>query len=96
MSLNAQTTSVSVSFSLSQSASYPDCMVTNAGTQTAFVSFGSGNSTLATLPGLGVVTATPVLAGESAILRKGVGTSTCAAITLSGSTTLYFTAGQGN
>ncbi len=94
--LTAQSTSASVSFSLAQSASYPDCMVTNAGGQTAFVAFGVGTSTAAATPAAGALNAVPVLAGESIILRKGVGSSSCAAIAPSGSTTLYFTAGQGN
>jgi len=96
ISLSAGTTSASVSFSLVQSAIYPDCMVTNAGMQTAFVTFGSGVSTLAGLPGPGALNAVPVLGGETVILRKGMGSSTCAAVTAASSTTLYFTAGQGN
>ncbi len=96
VSLSAQTVSASVSFSLTQSANYPDCMISNAGTQTAFVTFGQGSGTIAALPGAGVLDAIPVLAGETMILHKGVGNATCAAITSFGGTTLYFTAGQGN
>jgi hypothetical protein len=96
VSLAVQSSSASVSFSLAQSAGYPDCMVTNAGSQAAFVAFGIGASTVAGTPGVGALNATPVLGGETMILRKGVGNITCAALTLAGSTTLYFTAGQGN
>ncbi len=94
--LTAQSTSASVSFALAQSASYPDCMIANAGSATAFVAFGIGASCTAGTPGAGALNAVPVLPGESLILRKGVGCTSCAAVTSSGSTTLYFTAGQGN
>ncbi len=94
--LNAGLTSASVSFALAQSAIYPDCLVTNAGTEIAFVGFGVGAQTQATFPGSGALGAVPVLPGESMILRKGVGCSSCAAIVPAGATTLYFTAGQGN
>jgi hypothetical protein len=96
VSLAAQTTSGSVTFSLAQSANYPDVMITNAGAQAVFIAFGNGPSTVAALPGAGVTAAVPVLAGETMILRKGIGNATCAAITSTGTSTLYFTAGQGN
>jgi hypothetical protein len=96
VSLSVGITTAAVSFSLAQSANYPDCMVTNAGASTAFVSFGAGAQTFAMLPAAGALTAVPVLAGESMILRKGAGNTACAAITSTGATTLYFTAGQGN
>src|SRR5262249_23180141 len=92
--LSAQTTSASASFSLAQSASYPDCLVTNAGSQTAFVSFGTGASTVAAVPSGGTPGAVPIMAGESMVLRKGAGSTTCAGITATGTATLYFTAGQ--
>ena len=94
--LAAGTSSTSVSFSLSQSAAYPDCLVVNTGSQLAFVGFGSGAQVQANAPGAGAVNAVPVLPGEALILRKGVGNITCSALSQSGSTTLYFTAGQGN
>jgi len=92
VSLSAQTSGASITFSLAQSASYPDCMIANAGNFVAFVGFGAP----ANLPGAGIANATPVLAGETLVLRKGVGVAQCSAITASGSTTLYFTAGQGS
>jgi hypothetical protein len=90
--VNATSTGSTASFTLAQSASYPDCLVTNAGSTTAFVGFGGP----ASLPSAGAVNALPVLAGETVALRKGVGVVQCSAVTLSGTTTLYFTAGQGN
>jgi hypothetical protein len=92
VSLNAQTTASSVSFSLAQSANWPDCLITNAGTVTVFVAFGTG----ASLPGAGVAGATPILPGAAMTLRKGTGTAICSAITSSGSALVYFTAGEGS
>lgn len=96
VSLDAGTTSASVAFVLP--ASRDNCvevMVTNEGVSTAFIAFGKGSAT-ATLPGSdGTTQATPVLAGETMVLRKDRA-DTCAAITRSGTTTLYFTAGKGN
>jgi hypothetical protein len=94
--LSAGVTSASVSFSLAQSASYPDCLVTNAGMSPAFVGFGAGAQAQASLPGAGALGAVPILPGETMTLRKGVGSTACAAITSAGATTLYFTAGQGS
>ena len=93
ISLTATTSSSSASFTLTQSANYPDCLVTNAGSQIAFVGFGTGT---ASLPGAGVVNATPIGPGESLLVRKGLAVTQCNAITPSGSTQLYFTAGQGS
>jgi hypothetical protein len=94
--LDAGTSSSSVTFSLP--ASRDNClevMITNEGTATAFLAFGSGSAT-ATLPGTtGTMDATPILAGETMVLRKDRA-DTCAAITRSDTATLYFTAGKGN
>ena len=91
VSLSASAASASVAFTLAQSASYPDCLVTNAGSSPVFVGFGSP----ALLPGAGALNATPVLPGESMVLRKG-SASNCCAVTVSGTALVYFTAGQGN
>ncbi len=96
IALTATTTSAEAAFTLPQSASYPDCMVTNAGSQLAFVGFGNAPAVSAGLPGAGVTNATPVMPGETMMLRKGAGISACAAVTITGSSVLYFTAGQGN
>ena len=87
--VNATTSGVSASFSLAQSANYPDVLVTNTGSVTAFVAFGSA----AQVPnGAG---ATPVLGGQSLTMRKGIGTVLCSAITATSSAQLYLTAGEG-
>jgi len=89
ISVVAGTSSVSNTFSLAQSANYPDVLVINAGLNVAFVAFGGA----ANLTG---ANATPVLPGDTMVLRKGMGVTSCSAITSAGTTTLYFTAGQGS
>ncbi len=97
--LSAGTSSSSVTF-IKPSSMYDDedCMVTNEGSATAYVEFGNGSAT-AVVPGSGVVGSTPILSGETMILRKNFRAKpadTCAAITASGTAKLYFTAGKGN
>lgn len=101
--LAATTTNASVAFKLVGSWNARDVMITNAGTVAAFVTFGysgSGTAVVATIPGTtGTNRATPILPGAIMVLTKNKGRyseDTCAAITASGSTTLYFTAGSGN
>lgn len=91
--LTATTVGASAAFVLVQSVAYTDCMVTNTGSVTAFVGFGSSPAQLPTLGG--TANATPVAAGASVVLRKGNNTQ-CVAITASGTAQLYFTAGQGS
>jgi hypothetical protein len=88
--VNATTSGASVSFSLAQSANYPDVLVTNAGDVIAFVGFGAA----AQVPS--GTNATPVMAGETMVFRKGIGVTQCSGITGSGSAQLYFTAGEGS
>ena len=92
VSLTAGTTSASASFTLAQSANYPDCMITNTGSNIAFVGFGGAP---ATLPGAGATNAVPIMPGETYVLRKGVGVTEVNAITQTSTTTLYLTAGEG-
>lgn len=75
ISVVAGTSSVSNTFSLAQSANYPDVLVINAGLNVAFVAFGGA----ANLTG---ANATPVLPGDTMVLRKGMGVTSCSAITL--------------
>ena len=93
VSLAATSTSSSVSFTLAQSANYPDVMVTNSGSVTVFV--GCNGSGVANLPGAGMTNAMPVLAGGVLVIHKGNST-VCAAITAASSGTVYFTAGEGS
>lgn len=90
--VSATTGGAAASFSLAQSANYPDVLVTNAGSVIAFVGFGGS----ANVPGAGVVNALPVLPGVAMVLRKGIGITQCSGITLSGTAQLYFTAGEGS
>lgn len=94
------TTSISVKFFLLQSAQNFDCIVTNAGTKTAFINFGVGAAT-ATVPATtGTTGATPILAGAIYTFQKSTDAlvaDTCAAICGgTDSTTLYFTSVQGS
>lgn len=102
--LTVTTTSASVKFKLPGSIS--DCqqvMVANEGLVTAFVAFGDSASNTLTITAVtpattGTVNCTPIMAGETLILTKNRtsrGADTCAAITASGNTNLYFTSGKG-
>jgi hypothetical protein len=101
--LSASTTSSQVVFYLPQSAINDSVMIANSGTVTAFYVCGytnSGANTItATVPGTnGTIKSTPILAGEISVFKKNTGANnsdTCAAITSSSTTTLYFTSGQG-
>ena len=98
--LSATSTSSSVAFALPSSKKNYDVIVQNAGSSTAFITFGDGSAT-ATVPGTtGTINAFPILAGAIYTLQKNtnaVQTDTCAAICASGqSTTLYFTSVQGS
>lgn len=97
--LNAGTTTSSAQFKLPESWRARDVLVYNEGTVTAFIGSGNGSAT-AQLPGTtGTKNATPVLAGSIMTLRKNKfakDVDTVAAITRSGTTQLYFTAGTGS
>jgi hypothetical protein len=90
--LTATTSGAQTSFTLSQSANYPDCLISNAGSVTAFVGFGAA----AAQPAQGATNATPVLPGETMVLRKGSGVTAVSAMTATGTAQLYFTAGEGS
>lgn len=99
--LSVTSTSSNVTFALPQSVKNYDCIVTNGGASVAFINFGIGSSTVATVPGTtGTTGAFPVLPGEVVTLQKNsdaVKNDTCAAIcNTGGSTTLYFTSVQGS
>lgn len=99
--LSVTSTSSNVTFALPQSVKNYDILVTNAGSKTAFINFGIGSSTVATVPGTtGTTGAFPVLAGEIVTLQKNsdaVKNDTCAAICGgTDTTTLYFTSIQGS
>lgn len=93
--LAATTTSASVTFKLPASGSDNQrVLVYNAGSADAFGACAKGAVT-ATLPGTtGTTRATPFPAGAVLVLTVN-DADTCAAITASGTATLYFTAGKG-
>ena len=98
--LSVSTSSSSVTFKLPASKDMGDVLVYNAGSAPAFLAFGNGSAT-ATLPGTsGTTNSTPVPPAGYVILTKNRDLSlradTVAAITASGSTTLYITSGMGN
>ena len=98
ISVSATTTSSSGTFVLPQSIAAVDSLISNAGSVTVFVTCGVGSAT-AVLPGTGSPSAAtksiPVLAGETMTLAKGATFGTCAAITATGTSTVYFSAGVG-
>lgn len=97
--LSAGTSSTNVAFALPQSTQNYDVIVTNAGTVTAFVAFGS-SSVVAQLPGTGgTLNATPILPGAIVTLQKNsdaLKNQYCAGITAASTTQLYFTSIQGS
>jgi hypothetical protein len=93
--LNSSTSSLSVNFNLPQSGEAPDVMISNAGSNTAFVAFATTTATAVVPSTTGTLGATPVLSGAIMILAKGQANFSCAAITSTGTSQLYFTAGQG-
>lgn len=81
-----------------------DVVVSNAGTNIAFINFGTSSSTTASLPGTGApttaatTTSYPVLAGSIQTLQKNTDAqknNVCAAISPAG-TIIYFTSIQGS
>ena len=93
ISLSATTASSTAQFTANNSALYPDVLVYNSGNTTAFFGCG-GSSVTAALPASGATNATPIAPGAIMVMRKG-GATYCAAITSTGTTTVYFTAGIG-
>ncbi len=99
--LDVTNSSSNVAFALAASAKNYDVIITNNGTKTAFINFGIGSGTTATVPGTnGTTGAFPILAGAIYTMQKNtdaVQNNTCAAICGgSDTTTLYFTSIQGS
>jgi len=91
---SATTTSSSTSFSLTAAINAPDVKVCNQGSTIAY--WVCGNSSVqACLPGAGC-SSTEIDANKCGAYHKGIGATTCAAITPSSSTTVAFTAGEGS
>jgi hypothetical protein len=93
-SVSASSSSSSITFTTPQAIAAPTVLVTNAGSNTAFLACGN-NSATAQLPGTGNTGALPILAGETMTLGKTPGMAVCAAITSSSTTTIYFSSGKG-
>lgn len=88
-SISATTSSSNVS--LATIGAHLQVMVTapSANAATAFIAFGVGNTTAATVSG------TPILAGTAQVFTVPAGTNYAAAITGTSTATLYFTPGDG-
>jgi hypothetical protein len=85
--ISASTTSSSVTFTnVAQEDS--DMEIQNAGSVTAFLRWGTSAQTA-------VVTDYPLLAGQSKLINKGLATIV-AAITATGTATIYVTEGKGD
>ena len=98
--LLAGTTSTNVAFALPASALNYDVIVTNTGSNVAFVNFGPTSATVAQLPGTtGTLGATPIPPGQTYTLQKNsdaIKSAYCAGITATGTAQLYFTSIQGS
>jgi hypothetical protein len=81
-------------FTTSKSIMAESCMVYNSGTSTSFVTFGDGSAT-ASVPTTETQNATPVGGGAIMVLKKIKNYNSVAAINGAGSSTVYFTAGEG-
>lgn len=81
-------------FTMAKSIMAESVMVYNSGTSTSFVAFGDG-SAQAAVPATETLNATPIGAGAIMVLKKTKNFNSVAAINGSGSSTLYFTAGEG-
>jgi len=92
--ITASSTTSNLAFTTKTGINAPNVVVSAppANGQTVFVGCGIGSTTAAVLPGQGSVNAFPIFPGEILTLRKGVGSDTCAAITASSTSTVYFTA----
>jgi hypothetical protein len=90
--VTASTSSSNTSFSLTAAINAPDVKVCNTGGTLIYWACGN-TSVQATVPGAGS-SSTPLAAGLCGAYHKGTST-TCAAITTSGSSTATFTAGEG-
>lgn len=90
-SSTAQIAATTSTGSVALGGSGPQIEVTNEGPNTAFVAFGGSGVTAAAATGY------PVLAGQSKAVSSGKKTSVthAAAITASGTATVYFTMGDG-
>ncbi len=89
--IEGQTKTISASSSSSSITLVPtttDYMLTNAGAGTAFFRTGTTSATA-------LVTDTPILAGAILTLRKPLNNYTVAAITATGTATVYVTPGNG-
>ena len=70
-------------------------MVYNSGTSTSFVAFGDGSATAVVPTSTESLNSTPIGGGAIMVLKKTKNYNTAAAINASGSSTVYFTAGEG-
>jgi hypothetical protein len=91
--VTASTVAASTKFTLQSAVNAPDVKVCNTGSSLAYWVCGN-SSAQASVPGPGS-NSTTMSAGLCGVYNKGSGSTTCSAITATGSTTVTFTAGQG-
>ena len=88
VTVSASTTSANVALGATRSASGFSVMCTNAGSNLAFIAFGT-STVAATTAGI------PVMPGAQIVVEAPAQATYVAAITGSSTTTMYFTPGQG-
>lgn len=98
IAINATTSSGSQVFASQNSILAESIEIYNSGLVPVFVAFGkTGTSTTASVPSsTEVVNGRPIAPGAIMVLKFGIGNDTVAAITASGTATIYATAGGGN
>jgi hypothetical protein len=92
--VSATTSSSSTTFTLTSAINAPDVKVCNQGTLIAYWQCGN-SSVQACVPGAGCGS-TQIGAGLCGVYHKGSGSTTCSAITATGTATVLFTAGEGS
>ncbi len=94
LAVSATTSSSATSFTLTSAIAAPDVKVCDIGS--TMIYWQCGNSAVqACVPGAGCGS-TPLQPTLCGVYHKGSGSTTCAAITASGNSTVTFTAGEGN
>lgn len=88
-------TSTSATFTTAKSVGAESVLVDNSGTSISFVTFGDGSATASVASGTETQNAIPIPGGAIMVLKKPKNFNTVAATNSAGSSTVYFTAGEG-
>ena len=96
IALNAATSSSPTALRTGNLGQNTDVLVTNSGSNTVFITWGNSSSIAAVAPTAGTpANGVPVLAGETMVLGMGFATYVDA-VTLTSTSLVYFTPGQGS